>query len=124
MKLSKEKPKLFIVDDEKDICMLLKFALKDFYDIDYAHTITQAEQLIEDLQPEGFLVDLDLPDGSGFDLIQRLKEKTSDVGEHILIISAHAGKKEKQRAQELGVKYFIEKPLDMSELTQTVTSLI
>ena len=104
--------------------MLLKFALKEFYEIEYAHSIAQAETVIAAMKPEGYLVDLDLPDGSGFDLVKRLKEKSADVGRHVLIISAHAGQKERQRAKELGIQHFIEKPLDISELTQTVTSLI
>ena len=56
-----------IIDDEKDLCFLLKLNLhKNFNKIEYAHTLEEGFLLFEKSKPNWLILDNNLPDGLGW----------------------------------------------------------
>ncbi|NJO02661.1 MAG: response regulator [Bacteroidia bacterium] len=115
---------ILVLDDEKEICLLLSNILKSLhFSAECAYTIAEAEKIIENY-PRTFdaaFVDLNLPDGVGFNLISKLKQK--DERTKIIIISAYDGEAERGKAEEEGVDYFISKPFNKKLITQALEYL-
>jgi DNA-binding response OmpR family regulator len=68
------------------------------------------------------IVDLTLPDGDGFDIIQTLKKIAATTG--IIIISARNTLEDKIKGLEIGSDDYMTKPFHLSELNARVKSLI
>ncbi|MBI1184410.1 response regulator [bacterium] len=123
--MSINEPKMLIVDDELDICLLLKDIFKNEFDVNYAQSIAEAKKFLHSHSFKILLLDLDLPDGSGFDLLDHFEDGYKLVEKpKVMIISAHKGSLEMLKAERYGVESFIEKPLDVGDVKNTVAQLI
>jgi two-component system OmpR family response regulator len=101
--------RVLIVDDEADICLLLSGLLRRLgYQPTCAHFIEEGRQWLDSQQFDAIFLDLNLPDGLGFDLLPFIKEGQNDA--KIIMISAFDGQAERRRATEQGADYFIGKP--------------
>jgi DNA-binding NarL/FixJ family response regulator len=78
------------------------------------------ERFIE-LRPDVALVDLQLPDMSGFDLIKKIKAKSPNA--RIIVLSSHEGDVDIQRALEAGAQGYVAKGLVREELLETIRSV-
>lgn len=103
---------LLIIDDEKDMCLLLSRALRTFFGhIEFAHTLTQGAAIAAQIFPDVILLDNNLPDGYGIDHINMFKNDDKPV--QIVMVSAMDIRYESLTA---GADEFIGKPVDMAEL--------
>lgn len=68
-----------------------------------------------------FLVDVNLPDGSGLDLVEKIKDNQPQSG--IIIVSARDAVHQKIEGLDLGADDYIAKPFDMAELIARVHAL-
>lgn len=101
--------RVLIVDDEADICLLLSGLLRRLgYQPTCAHFIEEGRQCLNAQQFDAVFLDLNLPDGLGFDLLPAIKEDQKKA--KIIMISAFDGQAERRRATEQGADYFIGKP--------------
>jgi DNA-binding NarL/FixJ family response regulator len=78
------------------------------------------EQFFE-LRPDVALVDLRLPDMSGFDLIKKIKDKYPNA--RIVVLSSHEGDVDIQRALEAGAQGYVVKGIVREELLETIRSV-
>ncbi len=101
--------RVLIVDDETDICLLLSGLLRRLgYQPTCAHFIEEGRQCLSTQRFDAVFLDLNLPDGLGFDLLPSIKEKQDQA--KVIMISAFDGQAERRRATEQGADYFIGKP--------------
>lgn len=101
--------RVLIIDDEADICLLLSGLLRRLgYQPTCAHFIEEGRQCLGSQQFDAIFLDLNLPDGLGFDLLSAIKEMQADA--KIIMISAFDGQAERRRATDQGANYFIGKP--------------
>ena len=101
--------RILIIDDEADICLLLSGLLRRLgYQPTCAHFIEEGRQCLNSQQFDAVFLDLNLPDGLGFDLLPFIKEDQNEA--KIIMISAFDGQAERRRATEQGADYFIGKP--------------
>lgn len=113
---------VLIVDDEEDIgAMLIRFLNREGIDTVYADRIKKAEDIMIDKTFDFYLLDLNLPDGTGFDLIPSIHDQDSSA--KIIVISAYDGVAETDKARELKVDRFIRKPFTKKEVLQTIADL-
>lgn len=100
--------KILIIDDETEICLLLSTMLKSKgYVTSTAHSLSEGESKVISLKPDIVILDINLPDGEGFELIPKIKESTKA---RIIMITARDGKREQDLAQRLQVDEFFRKP--------------
>lgn len=113
-----ERPILLIIDDEEDIKALYKTIVNRNFDFDIveADSIKEVQKVLKKHVPTFVLLDLNLRDGSGFDLIPALKKVNPEV--QILIITAFNHCKEKQRATDLGAVGLLAKPFEKEIFVQ------
>ncbi|GAB3715034.1 hypothetical protein GCM10027592_55270 [Spirosoma flavus] len=101
--------RVLIIDDEADICLLLSGLLRRLgYQPTCAHFIEEGRQCLHSQQFDAIFLDLNLPDGLGFDLLPSIREEQKVA--KVVMISAFDGQTERRRATEQGADYFIGKP--------------
>jgi CheY-like chemotaxis protein len=108
--------KLLIVDDEEAMRRLLRINLEDLYEIIDTGSPEQALALVMQGRPNAILLDLRMPNYSGFELCQTFRSMTSTQLIPIIIISGEAGATTKLFCKELGATAYFEKPVDFDAL--------
>lgn len=86
-----------------------------------AATGDEALKRFFELRPDVALVDLQLPDMSGFDLIKKIKDKSPNA--RIIVLSSHEGDVDIQRALEAGAQGYVAKGIVRDELLETIRSV-
>lgn len=112
--------RILVVDDEIEICLLVtRYLNKMGFDASYALSISEALTKISMTAFDLLFVDLNLADGSGYDLIHTLRE--SNVPSKIIIISAYDG--ERQKALQKGAALFMAKPFTKKSISDSLEKL-
>jgi len=112
---------LIIEDDELAASLMLDFLYDSGFDVDVVHTITDGLSYIKYNHYDVLLLDLNLPDFSGFDLLKEIKNKFSIP---IIIISAYNDTAIKVKAFRFGASDYIVKPIVFEELEVRIWSLL
>lgn len=108
------KPCILIVDDDAQICSMLKTMLElSDYPFLTARNGKEALSLFLSRKPEIVLLDLGLPDMDGVDIIQKIRE-FSDTP--ILVLSARTEDTDKIEALDAGADDYLSKPFSVDEL--------
>jgi two-component system, OmpR family, response regulator len=117
------KREILIVDDEMDICYLLKGILtQKNFDSSFANTLSDAQKEIDKQPPSLLILDNRLPDGMGVDFISYVKAKHPSV--KILMVSAFDGPNDKRLAYNKGADLFIGKPLNRQLISTAIDELL
>ena len=107
--------KALIVDDEINIQEILSMLLEEAgFEVDRASSYKEALELIENRYYDLALLDLRLPDGSGIDILKKLKEKNPKT--EAVIITAFASSDTAVEAIKLGAYDYLTKPFELNEL--------
>src|SRR5437588_6067872 len=78
--MAKTTEKILIVDDDRFIRMALGEAVRSWgFETIEAGTVREARMLFAENEPPVALLDIDLPDGNGLDLLNEVKEKSPDT---------------------------------------------
>ena len=103
---------VLIVDDEADICLLLSGLLRRLgYHPTCAHYLEEGRQCLSRQHFDVVFLDLNLPDGIGFDLLPVIKSGYLALeSPKVVMISAFDGMAERKRASDQGADYFMGKP--------------
>lgn len=110
---------LLIVDDDEMHCELVSEMLEDDYTILTATTSAQAEQTFAEHKPDIVLLDINMPDKTGIELCQTLKQEYSHDFS-VIFVSGHNSLEERLRAYDAGGDDFVAKPFEMKELLAKV----
>ena len=114
--------KVLIVDDEVEICFLLAGILrKQGLNTNYVHSVKDGMDKIENNHYQTVFLDLNLPDGVGFQLIPAIK--ASDEETKVIIISAYDGIIERKNAMKNGADYFVSKPFSKGQVMKALNEL-
>ena len=111
---------ILVVDDEADICALLTEHLRKLgFKASYCLTIREARERIASGPYDVIFIDLNLTDGSGYELINALRAGSNPV--KIVVISAYDG--ERQRAMQSGANMFVPKPFTKGNIQDVLARL-
>lgn len=111
-----------VVDDEVDLCRLMQITLtKMGIKSDVAYTLSQARSFWKDNDYDFCLTDLNLPDGSGLELVKEISDSSSTP---IAVITAHGSMDLAIEALKLGAFDFVNKPLELPRLRQLVENAL
>jgi DNA-binding response OmpR family regulator len=117
--------KLLIVDDEVELCQMLAEHFEERFETEVftATTPGEALRLLEELQPEGLLLDINLRSRlNGFDILARLKELSS--GTKTIMVTSVTDFGSVEKAMELGAVDYVTKPFTVEYLEETVDAKI
>jgi two-component system, NtrC family, nitrogen regulation response regulator NtrX len=119
--VEKEKNSVLIVDDEKDICVLVKDILEDEgYEVHYALTPLQFRKFLEKKRPDIVLLDICLNDPvvDGIQLLEEIKIVSPSLP--VIVMSGHGTFEIAVSAIKKGAYDFVEKPFESDRLILTV----
>ena len=116
-------PLALVIDDEPDICELLKLTLGRM-DIrtETATDVAGAKALLGRQEFDICLTDMRLPDGDGLELVEWMQ--THAAGVPVAVITAHGNVETAVQALKLGAFDFISKPLDLGHLRTIVENAL
>ncbi len=119
------KPLVLLIDHAPDVHRLLKLKLKH-EELEIASAFSANEGLNKSTadKPVIILLDLDMPDMDGFDLLRRLKNSSATVQIPIIVLSGQQSPKDKAKAFDLGAVDYITKPFNLTELRVRVRSAL
>jgi len=113
---------LLLVEDEPAVQLNNKKILqRRGYNVKQAYTLAEARELINDEQPKGIILDLQLPDGHG---LQFLKELRNNTDIPVLILTALGTTDDIIRGFETGGDDYLTKPYDLSVFLLRVETLL
>src|SRR6056297_4046134 len=99
-----EKPTLLIVDDEPTIHIILKALLGKHYDLRFASDAQQAIDILSEESVYLLLLDIQMPDLSGLELLESLMLDSAYREIPVIIFTGKVTEKNKKKALELGAE--------------------
>ena len=103
-----------VVEDEKELCESLKMLLTEKgYEIVTARSCDEADKYIGNPQIDMFLLDVKLPDGSGFDICRKIR-KSSEVP--VIFLTSCDNEEEIVTGLDIGADDYITKPFEIREV--------
>ena len=113
--------KILIVDDDPDVRLGLHVRLKaNHYDTFFAGDAFSSVVEARTHEPDLIILDLGLPAGDGFVVMERLKSIPSLAVIPIIVVSARDARANQERAVKAGAKAFLQKPVDNAELLAVI----
>ena len=128
--MSDDPATLLLVEDDPSVRAFLADNLTaDGYRVLQAEGVRDALRLLVHKQPDLAIVDLGLPDGSGLELVRRVREADGlvsrlDPALPLVILSGRAGEHDRVRGFEQGVDDFVAKPFAYAELRLRVAAVL
>jgi response regulator RpfG family c-di-GMP phosphodiesterase len=110
------KPKVLIVDDDEAMRTLVKMRLSDVYEVIDTGNPEQALGLALQHKPDVILLDLMMPNCSGFELCQSLHTLSYTSRTPIFVVSGESAAKYHDYVSGLGASGFFEKPINFPAL--------
>ena len=114
--------KILIVDDDKDLSFIISEMLTDYgYGVTCAQSCDEAFFLLGERKFSLVLLDINLPDGTGFEICAQLRRASAVP---VIIASARTAEDDRLTAYSSGGDDFLSKPFSPGELTAKVVSLL
>ncbi len=114
-----------IVDDDADFCVLLREMLKwRGLDASVAYSASDALSSMGEVHPEFMIVDIQMPEVDGLELIRKIRSDESFASTPIIVITATAIQNMLLASREAGADFFLTKPVSYFELDRTIDRIM
>lgn len=128
--MSPTRPVVLVVDDEPHILSFLVDNLRtDDFDVHSATSVAHARSKLNACSPDLVLLDLGLPDGTGFDLCREIRDSdplqvrySPDLA--VIMLTARAEDVDRVRGFQRGADDFVPKPFHYPELVARIQALL
>ena len=118
-------PTILIIDDHADTRLLVSARLKKHqYDTVFASDALQAIAVARQTQPDAIILDLGLPGGHGFIVLDRLKMNTALSSIPVIILTSDESLESELKGLEAGAAAFLHKPVQEDALIATVARAV
>ena len=119
-----EKNILVIDDSSTNIVLLNAVLVQRGYKVTSALNAQEGYKLVNKEKPDLILLDLLMPEISGFDFLETIKQDKKLRHIPVVIVSAIGTEKNIEETKKLGAVHFISKPVNVDELLSTVNHLL
>src|SRR5579872_5097249 len=115
--------KLLIIEDERSLLeSILQYFKREKFLCETAGSYDEGIRKTEDFQYDCIILDINLPGGSGLQLLKYLRQNKK--GDGVIIISARDSLDDRIAGLDLGADDYLTKPFHLSELNARVKALI
>ena len=113
---------IFLLEDDEAIGIGLTYSLEnEGYNVTLAKSVKEAEKIIDEKEFSLYILDLTLPDGSGYDVCREIK-KRGDLP--VIFLTAYDDEVNVVMGLELGADDYISKPFRVKELLARIKSVL
>ena len=113
--------KILIIEDDADLRRGLNLRLRaSDYDTAFASDAVMALSIALKEAPDLILLDLGLPGGGGFLVLDRMKNVASLASTPVIVVSASDPNTNEKRALDAGAEAFFQKPVDNDQLMRAI----
>lgn len=119
--------KILVVDDDANFLSALsaQLAVGDEYEVDGATSGKQAIEHIRDHHPDIVVLDLNLPDIQGYEVLQSSKEGSKERKTKFVVCTNYDSKENQLTCKELGAEeYFVKAEYTLEELVDKIAAVI
>jgi CheY-like chemotaxis protein len=108
---------ILIVEDDPELRLFISALLElEGYKVIFSGTGSKALNLLEKSRVDLVLLDLKLPDISGWSILERIRKEPKMAATPVIIFTASTGMSQHEHAAALGVAEYLTKPLSAAEL--------
>jgi len=123
LKKKASKPKILIVDDERDIVRTFQDRLEmDGYPIIIAENGKEGLEKVIKEKPDIILLDVIMPDMDGFEMLEALRKYPEGEECSVIMLTVRSQKEDVARAEACGVEGYLVKPFDLDEMLKKIES--
>ncbi|WP_439560315.1 response regulator transcription factor [Roseinatronobacter sp.] len=120
-----KKVQILVVEDEDNIAIALDYLLtREGYAQTRLATGAGAVNLIRDTKPDLVLLDVMLPEVSGYEICQTVRADPDCAAVRILMMTARGSAMERRKGLAMGADGFISKPFELKELREEVRKIL
>lgn len=114
--------RVLIVEDEPNIVESLRFLLeREGLSVAVQPDGALAMDSVTATRPDLVILDVMLPNRSGFDILRELRQST---GPKVMVLTAKGQARDRETAEEIGVDSFMTKPFSNKDIVATVLRLL
>jgi CheY-like chemotaxis protein len=118
-------PKILVADDSRFQVALLTNALQENgFEVVVAQDACQAGMVARRTAPDAIVLDINMPGGSGIEVLKRLRHSTKTQGIPVVVATGSSDSGVREAAMELGVVNFLTKPVDLNQLCRILRELV
>jgi len=116
---------VLLIEDEPNIIEAIRFILsRDGWRVDTHSDGLTALDAVRARRPDLVVLDVMLPNRSGYDILHDLREDPEFKELPVLMLTARGQKKDRELAEKLGASRFMTKPFSNGEVLETVRTLV
>lgn len=117
--------RVLLIEDEPNIIEAIRFILsRDGWRVDTHADGSTAIETIRSRAPDLVILDVMLPNRSGYDILNEMRETEETRAMPVLMLTARGQKKDRELAERLGASRFMTKPFSNVEILETVRELV
>ncbi|MCG6884136.1 MAG: response regulator [Silicimonas sp.] len=117
--------RVLLIEDEPNIIEAIRFILsRDGWRVDTHSDGKSALDAIRERSPDLVILDVMLPNRSGYDILNDLRSEEATRNLPVLMLTARGQKKDRELAEKLGASRFMTKPFSNGEILETVRELV
>jgi len=116
---------ILVIDDSQTTLMLMEWALQDNgYKTLVALSVKEALRLLETNKPNFILLDLSMPEVSGFDFLKYVKTNIDLENTPIVVVSAFDNPETIKEVKGMGAVDFLPKPVNLKLLMEKIKIIL
>jgi DNA-binding response OmpR family regulator len=116
--------RVLIVDDDRDTLLTLGVLCRaEGMEVQMLRRGAAVPAAVAQFVPDVILLDIGLPDRSGFDVAEELTERYGEHGPLLIAVTGYASESEREMARVSGFHHFIAKPYDPQSLLRRLSLL-
>ncbi|QDY68520.1 response regulator transcription factor [Qingshengfaniella alkalisoli] len=117
--------RVLLIEDEPNIAEAIRFILqRDGWSVACHANGATASEAIERHHPDVVVLDIMLPQKSGFDILSDIRHGAETADLPVLMLTAKGQSKDKERAEKLGASAFMTKPFSNAEVIEQLRALV
>lgn len=115
--------KILVVDDQLGIRrMLFETLREEQHEVKMAENGSEALRLFIDFEPNLILMDMKMPGMDGLETLRQIRALDRQVD--VILMTGYGDIRNIEKAQDLGIFYYMSKPFDLFELRERVSEIL
>ena len=115
---------LYVEDNPDNRLLVRRILISEDYSLLEATDAMDALNVLKTVQPDLILMDINMPDMDGYTLTAKIKSMPGFERVPILAVTANVMRGDKEKTLEAGCDGYIQKPLDIEQLTREIERFI